>query len=156
MFAFAIWDARNERLFLARDRFGEKPLFLHEEQGGLYFASEIKALLRVPGIAASVDLRAVWDYLAYRYVPGPQNAVHRHPQADARDPSHVGARQLSEGRYWSAPDRMPRAPPRSPPSDAVEGFLQRLDEAVQAADGERRAVRRVPLGRHSTPRPSSP
>ncbi len=72
MFAFAIWDARNERLFLARDRFGEKPLFLFENGSGLYFASEIKALLRVPGIRVGVNLEAVWDYLAYRYVPGPK------------------------------------------------------------------------------------
>ena len=71
MFAFAIWDARRERLFLARDRFGEKPLFLHENANGLYFASEIKALLRVPGITAEVNPKAVWDYLSYRYVPGP-------------------------------------------------------------------------------------
>src|SRR5262245_31273756 len=72
MFAFAVWDARKERLFLARDRFGEKPLFIHERCGDLYFASEIKALLRLPGIRTATDLSAVWDYLAYRYVPGPE------------------------------------------------------------------------------------
>src|SRR6185295_5954141 len=72
MFAFAIWDAREERLFLARDRFGEKPLFLYEDRHGLYFASEIKALLRIPGAGTQIDLQAVWEYLAYRYVPGPR------------------------------------------------------------------------------------
>src|SRR5262249_60391070 len=71
MFAFAIWDARRERLFLAKDRFGEKPLFLYEDGGDLYFASEIKALLRLPRLKTSTDLRPVWDYLAYRYVPVP-------------------------------------------------------------------------------------
>src|SRR2546423_1041017 len=62
-FAFAIWDAREERLFLARDRFGEKPLYLYEAGGALYFASEIKALLALPGIRPETDLSAVWDCL---------------------------------------------------------------------------------------------
>src|SRR3954462_4002110 len=64
-FAFAIWDAREERLLLARDRFGEKPLYLYESGGRLFFASEIKALLKAPGLidkgAPEVDLSAVWD-----------------------------------------------------------------------------------------------
>ena len=71
MFAFAIWDARHDRLFIARDPFGKKPLFLCEHAGGLLFASEIKALLAVPGVAAEADEAAIWDYFAYRYVPGP-------------------------------------------------------------------------------------
>jgi asparagine synthase (glutamine-hydrolysing) len=65
-FAFAVWDARAERLFLARDRFGEKPLYLHEANGALYFASEAKALLKLPNVPRDVDLSSVWDYLAYR------------------------------------------------------------------------------------------
>src|SRR6185437_645324 len=64
-FAFAIWDGAAERLVLARDRFGEKPLFLREAAGGLFFASEIKALLAVARPA--VDPGALWDCLAYRY-----------------------------------------------------------------------------------------
>src|SRR5881394_4077573 len=61
-FAFAVWDATAERLFLARDRLGEKPLYLHEANGALYFASEIKALLTLPQVPHEVDLSAVWDY----------------------------------------------------------------------------------------------
>ncbi|HEX6320918.1 MAG TPA: N-acetylglutaminylglutamine amidotransferase, partial [Burkholderiales bacterium] len=61
-FAFAIWDARKDRLLVARDRFGEKPLYLHQKDGALYFASEVKALLEA-GIPATVDLSALRECL---------------------------------------------------------------------------------------------
>jgi asparagine synthase (glutamine-hydrolysing) len=130
MFAFAIWDASNERLFLARDRFGEKPLFLHESGGGLYFASEIKALLRVPGIKAEVNKEAVWDYLAYRYVPGPKTLFNGIRKLMPATTVHWERGKLEEKRYWTAPDC---APGRfeQPQPDVVADFLVRLDEAVK-------------------------
>jgi asparagine synthase (glutamine-hydrolysing) len=72
MFSFAIWDGNRERLLLARDRFGKKPLYLYQDNGSLLFASEIKSLLQYGGLNTGVDRNAVWEYLAYRYVPGPQ------------------------------------------------------------------------------------
>ncbi|MEX2198546.1 MAG: asparagine synthase (glutamine-hydrolyzing) [Burkholderiales bacterium] len=128
-FAFAIWDAGRERLLLARDRFGEKPLFLHEGANGLCFASEIKALLRVPGVKRAVDPAAVWDYLAYRYVPGPQTLIGgiRKLQPGTRAVWERGT--LTESRYWSAPDRGAVDPARLP-ADVAGAFLSRLDEAV--------------------------
>ena len=54
-FAFAIWDARRRRMFLARDRMGVRPLFYVRRDGQFYFASEVKALLQVPGVAAEID-----------------------------------------------------------------------------------------------------
>ncbi|HEX5613215.1 MAG TPA: asparagine synthase (glutamine-hydrolyzing) [Burkholderiales bacterium] len=129
-FAFAIWDAPRERLFLARDRFGEKPLYLYEDARGVFFASEVKALLRVPGIAPQVDALAVWDYLAYRYVPGPKTLF-----AGVRKlmPGSVAIwkeGKLSERRYWTPPDRAPHVEsPQGAPS--VAGFLERLEEAVR-------------------------
>lgn len=130
MFAFAIWDARKERLFLARDRFGEKPLFLCEKGGGLYFASEIKALLRVPGISSAVSLEAVWDYLAYRYVPGPKTLFTGIRKLIPGTTVTWERGKLLEERYWSAPDRSPCGL-QQPPRDAVAAFLSRLDEAVK-------------------------
>ncbi len=130
MFAFAIWDARNERLFLARDRFGEKPLFLFENGSGLYFASEIKALLRVPGIRVGVNLEAIWDYLAYRYVPGPKTLFTGIRKLTPGTTATWERGRLVEERYWSAPDRSPCGL-QQPRRDAVAAFLSRLDEAVK-------------------------
>jgi asparagine synthase (glutamine-hydrolysing) len=130
MFAFAVWDSRNERLFLARDRFGEKPLYLYEDGCGLYFASEIKALLRIPGIRTTVDLQSVWDYLAYRYVPGPKTLFGGIRKLLPGTIAIWERGKLKEQRYWSAPDRDLRAPTQPQP-DAVENFLSRLDGAVK-------------------------
>lgn len=75
MFAFAIWDERRGRLLLARDRFGEKPLFVHERGGELHFASELTALLAaVPG-SHELSPEAVDAYFVLGYVPGPETIV---------------------------------------------------------------------------------
>ena len=130
MFAFAIWDARHERLFLARDRFGEKPLFLHQRGSELYFASEIKALLRIPELRPTVDLQAVWDHLAYRYVPGPRTLFGGIRKLMPATTATWERGMLKEERYWTAPDRNPCLLPR-PQTDRVAGFLARLDQAVK-------------------------
>jgi len=130
MFAFAIWDARRERMLLARDRFGEKPLFLYENQNGLYFASEIKALLCIPGMKTSVDHHAVWDYLSYRYVPGPGTLFNGIRKLMPGTKAVWESGKLSETRYWSAPDRGTHSA-HAPQAQVVENFLSRLDEAVQ-------------------------
>jgi asparagine synthase (glutamine-hydrolysing) len=72
MFALAIWDARKQRLLLARDRLGQKPLVYRTEPGRVLFASEAKALLQVPGVPRELDSAALLDYLTYQYVPRPR------------------------------------------------------------------------------------
>ena len=133
-FAFAIWDSRKDRLFLARDRFGQKPLYLHQREGALFFASEVKALLEAK-IRPAVDLEALRDCLAHRYVPGPRTLF-----AGIRKlaPGTYGAWQygkLHEVRYWTAPDSAPYVKARN--RQPVEGFLATLQEAValQPAEG---------------------
>src|SRR6186997_1846005 len=66
MFAFAIWDRRRKRLLVARDRLGIKPLYLYQCDRFLAFASEIKALLEVPGVSRSVNPDALESYLTLR------------------------------------------------------------------------------------------
>ncbi len=71
MFAFAVWDSNLQRLFLARDRLGKKPLVYFQKGGHFAFASEIKALLQVPGVKKKVNGNAIHHYLTYQYVPSP-------------------------------------------------------------------------------------
>lgn len=140
MFAFAIWDARNERLFLARDRFGKKPLFLHQANGVLLFASEIKSLLAFPGVNVEVESAAVWDYLMYRYVPAP-NTLFRGIRKLMPGCYAIWEKgNLIERQYYQPPDRevFSGAPL---PADPVGAFLDKLDEAVNI-----RMISDVPFG----------
>lgn len=71
MFALALWDKRRQRLLLARDRFGIKPLYYRHVDGGLSFASELKAMLEQPGFSREIDPKAVSAYLAFNSIPAP-------------------------------------------------------------------------------------
>lgn len=87
MFAFAVHDARDQSLFLARDRLGVKPLFLADlPDGSIAFASELKGLLALPQINRAPDIRAVEDFFAFGYVPDDTSLV-------------AGVRKLPAGHY---------------------------------------------------------
>src|SRR6266540_3815007 len=95
MFAIALWDRRLERLVLARDHVGKKPLlWTRLPNGSLAFASELKALLRLPGVSTEVDPNAIDAYLALQYVPGRTGltAVEKLP------PGHVLVAEGGEAR----------------------------------------------------------
>jgi len=77
MFAFAIWDSNLQQLFMARDRLGKKPLVYFQQNSHFAFASEIKALLQVPGIERDVNICALHHYLTYQYVPSPETIFER-------------------------------------------------------------------------------
>lgn len=73
MFAFAIWDRDDKVLFMARDRIGKKPLYYyHGGSDRIAFASEIKAILQIPGISRDIEPTAIADYLKYLYIPAPK------------------------------------------------------------------------------------
>ena len=73
MFAIAIWDARNRKLVLARDRVGKKPLFYFYDGSRIAFASEMKAILEVPDVPREIDPQAVSDYFSFLYIPAPKS-----------------------------------------------------------------------------------
>jgi asparagine synthase (glutamine-hydrolysing) len=72
MFAFALWDERKQRLLLARDRFGVKPLYYHLTSEGLAFASEIKAMLLLPDVSREIDIHALDQFASFLWVPDPK------------------------------------------------------------------------------------
>jgi len=130
-FAIALWDARRERLLLARDRFGEKPLFYAWRDGCLLFGSEIKALLAWPGFAAEFDRAALPAYLQYRYVPAPATLF-----SGVRKlmPGCIGVwahGALDERRYYTPHDAYAHRPGEVH-GDPVAAFLGKFEETVAA------------------------
>ncbi len=128
MFAFAIWDAKRRRLFLARDRFGIKPLYLVEAPWGLAFASELKALTAAGLTARSLDWEALDAYLQLGYVPAPLS-----PFRDVRklEPGSTLTWEPGKGatarRYWDVPKER-----RGTPRGVEDLVLAWLDESVHA------------------------
>src|SRR3954447_24370994 len=101
MFAFAVWDARAQRLLLGRDRPGKKPIFWARRGDRFWFASELRALLAAGDLQAEVDPRAIDAYLALQYVPHPLSAfkgVQKLAPASTLSVTNDGVR---EERYWS-------------------------------------------------------
>lgn len=140
MFAFAIWDAPRQRLFLARDRYGKKPLFLFENNGTLLFASEIKSILAFPGVPREVDTAAVREYFAYRYVPAPATLFRGIRKLMPGCHAVWEKGRLTETRYFHPADQMPLED-ASVSGDVVGRFLDALDEAVRI-----RMISDVPFG----------
>ena len=80
MFAVAIWDKKNEKLFLARDRIGEKPLFYYPYDGknfnsGIIFSSELRALLKHPNVKFDISDQAIWEFLSLNYILGNSSMI---------------------------------------------------------------------------------
>jgi len=105
MFVFAIYDAFKQKLFLARDRAGEKPLFYHNVGSRLYFASELKALLANPTLPRRINSDALDCYLAMGYVPGHSCILDNYNKLP---PAHAMSFDLRDGktniwRYWELP-----------------------------------------------------
>ena len=145
MFAFAIWDTRRRKLLLARDRFGQKPLFYRFDGRRFLFSSEIKGILAAAGEGAArpeLDLRSLDEYLTLRFIPSPRTlfqGIRKLPPAhvltlDASDVEdrHGGlstAPVIDVQRYW----RLRYGPKRSDrEADLVEEARDRIREAVES------------------------
>ena len=101
MFAFAIWDANEERLFLARDRLGQKPLFYRSEGDTFWFGSTIKTLLADDAVRAAPDYSAIASYLRYQYVPSPKTGFEGIRQLEPAEYAVVTDEGVHRDTYWS-------------------------------------------------------
>lgn len=140
MFAFAIWDRRNKELFVARDRFGKKPLYYSFDVKGfrLAFASELKAITALPGFTPRISSRGVTDFLSFGYIPDPETI---YSDVFKLQPGHslkLDARGHHLRKYWE-----PRFVSGEEPSfdDALEEIAALAKDSVK-----RRMVSDVPIG----------
>ncbi len=138
MFALAVWDSKRERLLLARDRFGKKPLLWTQlPDGTVVFASELKALLAFPGVERRVDLERLDAYLALGYVPGDRTALHGVNRLPPGCILTVEGGRTSISRYWKLSWE-----PRTLPDDE---WVAAVRDSVRSAV-RKRLVSDVPLG----------
>ena len=138
MFAFAIWDARTQTLFLARDRVGKKPLYYFLSHDCFVFASELKALLIDDAVPRAPDLVGIDHFLALQYIPAPLTAfqgVRKLPAAHWLELRH---NHIEMGRYWEL-HFTPKL--RITMADAIDELKTYIAEAVRL-----RLVSDVPLG----------
>lgn len=138
MFAFAVWDGRSDRLFIARDRIGKKPLYYHMGHDCFVFASELKAILRFPGISKRLNLTALVDYLKYLYIPDPKSI---YEDIFKLPPAHylmLENGQIRIGSYWDVSFIEGNTLGED---ECAEQLLALLDQAVAG-----RMIAEVPLG----------
>ena len=149
MFAFALWDRRERKLWLCRDRLGKKPLYFGVDHGTLVFASELRGILEYPGFEPEIDRDSLTLFLRHNYIPAPCS-VYR--GVSKLEPGHLacfavrdgGALTQSDEPYWSAFD-VARSAMDRPLSGTLDDLAQQLE--VLLLDAVRiRMISDVPLG----------
>ncbi|MEO8592533.1 MAG: asparagine synthase (glutamine-hydrolyzing) [Candidatus Solibacter sp.] len=140
MFAFAIWDARQGRLLLARDRFGKKPLYYAVLPHGIYFGSEISCL-RQAGVPLDTDPDALRLYFQFNYIPDPLTAYRAIRRIPAAGWLTYQRGTVKQGRYWQMPVAAAQPAPGFTHAQAVKQVRDKFDEAVRI-----RMIADVPLG----------
>ncbi len=138
MFAFAIWDARKERLFLSRDRLGKKPLYYYKDNERLVFGSELKSLLQAKNVPRQVSKEALDLYLTFEYVPAPHSIfadIFKLPAAHSLMIDGEGKTEIRQ--YWDLHFHENGYHPQ----DLEEGLVHLLQDAVKI-----RLMSDVPLG----------
>jgi asparagine synthase (glutamine-hydrolysing) len=139
MFAFAVWDAYKRKLFIARDRFGEKPLYWGVFDKTFLFASEPKVLLAHPSVHPSLNFDALRQYLAFDYVPAPLSIYQGINKLPAAHTLTVENGRVDVQPYWRLSYKTQQPVPTE--EEAAEELRRLLEDSVRM-----RLVSDVPLG----------
>jgi asparagine synthase (glutamine-hydrolysing) len=139
MFAFALWDEKRKRLFIARDRFGEKPLYWGVFDRTLLFASEPKVLLAHPAVKPDLNLNALRQYLSFDYVPAPLSIYEGISKLPAAHTLTLEDGEIKVERYWRLSYQTRQPVPSV--NEAAEQLRDLLADSVNM-----RLVSDVPLG----------
>jgi asparagine synthase (glutamine-hydrolysing) len=139
MFAFALWDGSRRRLFIARDRFGEKPLYWGIFDRQLLFASEPKALLAHPAVRPELNVNALRQYLSFDYVPAPLSIYEGISKLPAAHTLTLEKGEIEVERYWRLSYQTRQPVPTV--NEAADQLRDLLAESVSM-----RLVSDVPLG----------
>lgn len=138
MFDFALWDARRRRLLIGRDRLGVKPLYVLNDGRRLAFATEAKALLRLPGVRTELDHDCLADYLHLGYVPAPRSIFRGIRKLPPATLLAVEGGQVREWRWWRLPQTLETGVSEA---EWVERVRAGIDRSVQM-----QMVSDVPIG----------
>ncbi|PID78151.1 MAG: asparagine synthase (glutamine-hydrolyzing) [Deltaproteobacteria bacterium] len=140
MFAIALWDKRQGRLVLARDRVGKKPLYYYFDGKRLFFASELKSLMALDDIPRSMDYKALDCYFSFGYVPSPFSIIKNIKKIE---PGHMAVCSLNKGlehrKYWDI--ELDSTLFNISEEDCIEELVEIFDESVKL-----RMISDVPLG----------
>lgn len=138
MFAFAIWDTESERLFLARDRVGKKPLVYATVNNSIIFASELKAIIQEYAVNKEIDLDALDQYLTFQFVPAPYTILKGIKKLPPASYLICEKGNISVKRYWELDFNNKIIMSED---EYAEGILKELEEAVKL-----RMISDVPIG----------
>ncbi len=139
MFAYALYDLKERKMLLARDRIGIKPLYYYHTKNRFIFASEIKAILEDHGVERRVNFQALYDYLGFEFVPAPQTMFEGIYKLPAGHYLLYENGEAAIKQYWDL--SFSNAPTTLSFAEAVEQMREHLDYAVKS-----HLISDVPLG----------
>ncbi len=141
MFAFAIWDKKNQTLFIARDRLGIKPIYYYQSPNEFLFASEIRSLLESGIVPRKIDQKSVADYFTYQTVHAPQTIIENVYMLLPGHSATLAGKKMVIEKYWDVASNSSKASQGKSYAEVCSDVRNLFEAAVK-----RRLISDVPFG----------